>query len=207
MSASNSSCRALPCALAWYIAVSASRIISSGLSYSGRLKAMPMLADVKTSRPAIENGALSDSWIRYAIALAWPPSPSPFSRTANSSPPSRASSSPSRRQVSSRRDTADQQLVAHQVAQAVVDHLEAIEVEIQRREGVSAPVLEVLQPAPQALDEDRAVQQTGQRVAEHRVADPLLGALTIGLVGHRPADARRTPVPDRAAMPRHRTWR
>ena len=43
------------------MAVSASRMISSGLLYWARPKAMPMLAEVKTSRPPIEKGALSAS--------------------------------------------------------------------------------------------------------------------------------------------------
>ena len=37
--------------------------------------AIPMLADVNTSRPPIENGALSAFWIRNAIAFACWPSP------------------------------------------------------------------------------------------------------------------------------------
>ena len=36
-------------------------MISSGLEYSGRLNAMPMLAEVTTSRPAMANGAPSVS--------------------------------------------------------------------------------------------------------------------------------------------------
>jgi hypothetical protein len=68
--------------------------------------AIPMLADVNTSRPPMENGELSVSWMRNATAFAWLASPRSLSRMANSSPPSRASSSPERMQVSRRRDTA-----------------------------------------------------------------------------------------------------
>ena len=67
---------------------------------------MPMLAEVKTSRPPIEYGSLSAFWIRNAIAFACCGSLIAFSRIANSSPPRRASASPCRRHDSSRRDTA-----------------------------------------------------------------------------------------------------
>ena len=96
-----------------------------------------MLAEVNTSRPPIENGALSASWIRKAMALACASSLSPFSRMANSSPPSRASASPgTQARLEAARDR-DQQLVADQVAEAVVDDLEAIEIEIEHRERVA----------------------------------------------------------------------
>ena len=45
-------------------------MISSGLLYWDRPKAMPMLAEVKTSRPPIEKGAASVSWMRNEMALA-----------------------------------------------------------------------------------------------------------------------------------------
>ena len=62
----------------------------------------------------------------------------------------------------------DQQLVAHQVAEAVVDHLEAIEIEIKNRESPAATVrlLELLEPAAEALDEVGAAAQARQRIAK-----------------------------------------
>ena len=54
--------------------------------------------------------------------------------------------------------------------------------------------LEVLEPAPEALDEDRAVAQAGQRIEEADAAQPLLGDRLFGRVGQRAGDAV-APVP------------
>ena len=53
----------------------------------------------------------------------------------------------------------DEQLVADEVAEAVVDDLEAIEIEIERREsaGRAAVALNSVEPASEAFHEDRAV--------------------------------------------------
>ena len=67
---------------------------------------------------------VSASWMRCASTFACISSLSEFRRMANSSPPSRASTSDARTHDSSRRETAIEQLVAGQMAQAVVDHLE-----------------------------------------------------------------------------------
>src|SRR5690349_19971065 len=53
----------------------------------------------------------------------------------------------------------DQQRVANQVAQTVVDDLETIEVDIQRREALAAPFLHFFKPASKLLDEHRAIGQ------------------------------------------------
>ena len=86
----------------------------------------------------------------------------------------------------------NQQIVAHQVTQAVVHELEAIEIEIERREPPAAMLLEILEPLPEPLDEHRAVAQPRQRIAEP-AAQPVLRDRALG-VGHRSGDPRGPPL-------------
>ena len=58
----------------------------------------------------------------------------------NSSPPSRATVSPSRTQASEALRHAAQKLVADRVSERVVDDLEAVNVQIQDRQLLPAPV-------------------------------------------------------------------
>jgi hypothetical protein len=77
-------------------------------------------------------------------------------------------------------------------AEAVVDDLEAIEVEVQHREPAARRSrLEFLQPLPEPLDEVGAVAQAGQRIDEHRVTQLLVGERAIRRVGQRSGDSRR----------------
>ena len=95
---------------------------------------MPMLAEVKTSRPPIENGALSASWIRHAMALACASSFSAVQADGElvaAEPRQRVALPQAGLEPPRRRD---QQLVADQVAEAVVDDLEAVEIEVQHGE-------------------------------------------------------------------------
>ena len=86
----------------------------------------------------------------------------------------------------------DQQLVADEVAEAVVDHLEPIEIEIQDGEPVAvAPLLELVEAPAQAFDEQRAVAQASQRIQEPGAAQPLLRERPFGRVGQRPGDPHR----------------
>ena len=64
----NSSCRARPLRLAWYIAWSELRIRSSGVASRPLLTAMPMLAVTVASWPSIGNGSRSASSMRSATA-------------------------------------------------------------------------------------------------------------------------------------------
>ena len=68
----------------------------------------------------------------------------------------------------------DEQLVADLVAQAVVDDLEAVEVEEQHRAGQLAP-FDAGQRPRQAIEEELAVGQSG-----HRVVGGLVGELQLG---------------------------
>ena len=88
-----------------------------------------------------------------------------------------------------------EQLVAHRVAEAVVDDLEAVEVEIKRREpGAAGPLLDLVEPSPEPLHEDRAVAEPGQRVEEPGAAEPLLRDRSLRRVGHRSGDTGRAPA-------------
>ena len=151
-----------------------------------------MLAEVNTSRPPIENGALSASWIRNAMALACCVVAEPVQQNRElvaAQPGERVALPQARLEPARHRD---QQLVADQVAEAVVDDLEAIEIEIEHREpAAAAPLLELVEPAPEPLDEHRAVAQPGQRIEEADAAQPLLRDRLLGRVGQRSGDADR----------------
>ena len=84
----------------------------------------------------------------------------------------------------------DEQLVADQVAEAVVDDLEAIEIEVEDRERVAdAAQPELFEPAAEAFDEHRAVVEAGERIEEADAAQPLLGDRLLGRIGQRAGDA------------------
>src|SRR5205814_3729793 len=69
----------------------------------------------------------------------------------------------------------DQQLVADHVAEAVVDDLEAVEIEIQHREAAADPrTARFVEMPAEALDEDGAIAQAGQGIDEADAAQPLL---------------------------------
>ena len=68
-----------------------------------------------------------------------------------------------------------EQLVADQVAETVVDDLEAVEIEIERREPAAgrAGALNSSRRRPEPFHEDRAVAQPGQRIGEPGAAERL----------------------------------
>ena len=78
-----------------------------------------------------------------------------------------------------------QQLVAQRVTQAVVDHLEAIEVQEEHREDVITAPVHAGQSVAQPVDEERPVGQSGQRVVKGVVAESLLNLLAIRNVRQR----------------------
>ena len=82
-----------------------------------------------------------------------------------------------------------EQLVAHQVSETVVDHLESIEVEIEHGESASPELfLELGEPPTQSLDEDRAVAEAGERIEEPGIAQPFLRDRLLRRVGQRAGD-------------------
>ena len=140
---------------------------------------MPMLTETTTSRPCSSNGLETAATSRSATARASAALWTPASSTVNSSPPSRASvHSPSnlrhrvgaaQRLLEPPRDP-DQELVAGEVAQAVVDDLEAVDVEeehrevaARRRRGVACAISWF-----SAIHEQHAVGQAGQRIGPAR---------------------------------------
>jgi hypothetical protein len=76
-----------------------------------------------------------------------------------------------------------QQLVPGQVAEAVVDALEAVDVQEEGGEAVLRPAPEAGQAGGQPVHEQGPVGQAGQRVVEGAVPQPLLGAAAVGDVG------------------------
>ena len=86
----------------------------------------------------------------------------------------------------------DEQLVAGVVAQAVVDHLEAVDVEEQHGDLAGAP-REAEESLAEAVEEERAIRQTGQRIVERLVLESVLG---VGPV-HRDGGERGDPLDDR----------
>src|SRR5205085_6239936 len=66
----------------------------------------------------------------------------------------------------------DEQFVADQVTEAVVDDLEAIQIEVQHCEAaVDRTQSHLFEPPTQALDEDLAVEQAGERVDDADTAE------------------------------------
>ena len=85
----------------------------------------------------------------------------------------------------SRSAASHQQLVADVVAQAVVDRLEAVEVEEENRAGLLA-ALDPGQRQAQAIEEERSVGKVGQGVVRGLAGELELGALALDGVADGP---------------------
>ena len=125
----------------------------------------PMLARRTISWPSITSGRASSSAIRRPMVSA-PRSPStPSHRTVNSSPPSRATVSCGRTAARIRTARLAQHVVARAVAEAVVEALEAVEVDEQHGDAalsVATPLERVLE----AVVEHRPVRQAREVVVD-----------------------------------------
>ncbi len=86
----------------------------------------------------------------------------------------------------------DEQLVTGVVPQAVVDHLEAVDVEEQHGDLAGAP-REAEESLAEAVEEERAIRQPGQRIVERLVLESVLG---VGPV-HGDGGERGDPLDDR----------
>ena len=118
-----------------------------------------------TSSPSISNGCWSATPIRRPTSDARA-SPAPGSSSANSSPPSRATS-PCSPTASCRRGPSEcQQLIAGVMAERVVELLEAVEVDHRDRERRVAAVELLGEP----LVEQPAVREPGQLVGQRQLA-------------------------------------
>ena len=102
---SNTRTHARPADFASYIAMSALRRMISADSLACSANAMPTLAVMRSSRPAISNGAAHAASTCWATILA-PARSTPSHTTTNSSPPSRATGSEALTAPTRRRATA-----------------------------------------------------------------------------------------------------
>ncbi len=117
------------------------------------------------------------------------------SSSVNSSPLSRATVSFGRSAASSRRATACSSWSPVCVAERVVDDLEAVEVEEQHRGAALGVVaLGAADRLVEAVDEQHAVGQAGERVVQRVVLQAPLGLAAVGDVGERADDAGRAAV-------------
>src|SRR5205085_11215203 len=87
----------------------------------------------------------------------------------------------------------DEQLVADRVAETVVDHLEAVEVEKENGEVVFGMALGLFDGEAQMICEEQAIGQARQRICERVLAQTLLSLFALSDV------ARNTLHADRAA--------
>ena len=177
--------------------------------------AMPMLAPIEMSCPSTTNGSAIERTMRRASTAASSScSRGPIS-TANSSPPSRAALSDPRQHARRRSRGLLEHGVAEGVPERVVDRLEVVEVDAEKRHDLAAADASV--GGLHVLAELLAVGQVGQRimageVANPRLAPPLLGDVLVGrypaAVGHRVMqDLRRSGRPGvrRCRCPRRRS--
>src|SRR5262245_62074920 len=74
------------------------------------------------------------------------------------------------------------------MAEAVVDHLEAIEIEKEHGEASGIVLLEVWQPSANRLQEHRAVREPGELIAPDRAAVSRLRRGLFGNVVERSGD-------------------
>ena len=138
-----------------------------------------MLADGVSSLPATCTGRPSRSSTRCATLTAVAGTSTSSSRITNSSPDRRATRSGSRTQACRRRRDGLEHLVAGEVAEAVVDDLEAVDVEVQQRALAMRLVLGARQHAVEAAAQVAAVGQAGQGVVHDLVLELVLDALAL----------------------------
>ena len=99
----------------------------------------------------------------------------------------------------------DQELVADEVTESVVDVFEAVHVDEQRGEQPIPVSLRLRERAFEHLDEQRSIRQRRQRVVQRCLPQLLLGQMTFGHVGERPSHAYDPAVvaPDCDAPAKH----
>src|SRR5258708_34490837 len=72
------------------------------------------------------------------------------------------------------------------MAEAVVDDLEPVQIEVQNGEAIADPPAPALvEPPSEPLDEHRAIGESSQRIDETDGAEPLLRDRPLGRVGER----------------------
>jgi hypothetical protein len=185
--------RSLPCALAWYIAVSPCWISTSASMASSGKRTMPMLADACTSWPERSKG--DRSCASSFSATRWP-------RHRRRAPPGGGRRTrPRRRGRRCRRRARQpqalgdgaQQRVADGVAERVVGDLEVVEVEEQG--GAAAAAAHAAgDRLAEAVAQQRAVRQARQRVVVRHALEFALERAALdqrrGLGGERGRELR-----------------
>ena len=170
--------------------------------------AIPIDAPMNSSRPSSSNGACSCCSTRSEMTVASRGSQTSSSSSVNSSPLRRATVSFGRSDLLEPARDGLQQLVAGVVAERVVDDLEAVEVQEQHRGAALGVVaLGAADRLVEAVHEQHAVREAGQRVVERVVLEAVLGLAAVGDVGDAADDAGRLAAPSRTAIPRARCQR
>ena len=125
-----------------------------------------MLTPMWKRSPLITKGSSMTVMARSARAMTASWLAMPSHRMTNSSPPKRDRVSAVRTTLRRRSATTGQELVAGPVAQAVVDQLEAVEVEEHHHRGWSVVAEAAGDGVAQAVDQQQAVGQAGERVVQ-----------------------------------------
>ena len=176
MSERNTSVRALPELLARYMAASASRTSAPAEVAPAGARAAPM--DNDTGKGVVRRSSATDRPMRSASDTSWSSPPTARATIRNSSPPSRPTTSVVADGVPDAQGDPLQQVVAHLVAEAVVDQLEVVQVAEQHPDG--RPVVACgVQGELQLGDHGGAVQEVGQRVVAGLVPQPVVLLLAV----------------------------
>ena len=137
----------------------------------------PTAAESLIVEPSTTNGSAAAIRSRSAMETACCGSVSSH-RTANSSPPSRAATSPARSSATIRCCELGEHRVARGVPEPVVHRLEPVEVEVEQVPGpdvAAAPGQDLAHP----LGEQRPVRQAGERIVQRPVVELGLQPLAV----------------------------
>ena len=200
MSPANTWWRARPPALARYIAVSASRSMSSGRVVA-RARQRDADADagehlvpahLDRRRQLLVDPLGDAGGVRLAVDVVEQHGELVAAQARERVARPHAALEPAR--------GADQQLVAGLVSEAVVDRLEAIEIEVEHREQrIAQRAPRAVKQVLEAVEEQRAVREIGERIVERLPLKLLLDLLALGDVARDPEGADDVPRRDRAA--------
>ena len=94
----------------------------------------------------------------------------------------------------------DEHAIAAVVAEAVVDRLEVVDVDEEDRHLPARRPLQALERHPEAVEEQRAVGQVGERIVHRPAQKGTLGPLALERVAQRPRDRRRVDAPDQVVL-------
>ena len=207
-SGSASSKRLPPADLARYMVMSALRSTSAGLRSPAGPSTMPMLPRTVSSRPSMRTGR--EQRVHDArgevVDLALGVGAGGQRHELVAAEPGDHLAGRGRAGLQPVGDL-DQQPVAGRVAEAVVDGLEAVEVEVAQAEALARR--RARERLLQAFEEQRAVGQSGERVVRGLVAQPQVEQPALGGVLHQRELVLRAAVGvaqqgDRQVGPQHR---